>query len=66
LRYPFKYVYSLANDDNELFDLAADPREAHNLAPSWGTSDPVPELTLDIAHIFLNQRLLDEDRLIPH
>jgi glucan phosphoethanolaminetransferase (alkaline phosphatase superfamily) len=66
VRYPHKYVTNMTTDEAHLFDLAADPREERDLASEWGSQPPVPLLIEDIARIYLNQRLLDEDRFIPH
>jgi arylsulfatase A-like enzyme len=66
LRYPYKYVRSLNLDDEWLFDLENDPHEDTNLRPSWGEQrEPLPTLVRDLGSIYLNQRLLDEDRFVP-
>jgi phosphoglycerol transferase MdoB-like AlkP superfamily enzyme len=64
LRYPFKYVRGLSSGESKLFDLAHDPHEDHDLAPDWGWREPLPQLADELSRIFLNQRLLDEDRLL--
>lgn len=66
LRYPYKYVRSLNLEDEWLFDLDKDPHEDSNLLPAWGeTREPLPTLVRDLSGIYLNQRLLDEDRFVP-
>lgn len=66
VRYPFKYVRSLSSGDAKLFDLSRDPHEDHDLVPSWQGREPLPQLAGELSRIFLNQRLLDEDRFVPH
>lgn len=66
MRYPYKYVKNVTSSEVLLFDLKSDPEEKTNLAPGWGSREPLPELAAELSRIYLNQRLLDEDRLIPH
>lgn len=66
IRYPYKYVLGLTSRETKLFDLAADPHEDRDLAPGWGQREPLPQLASELRRVFLNQRLLDEDRFVPH
>jgi arylsulfatase A-like enzyme len=64
--YPYKYVRSLDLDSEWLFDLAQDVHEDTNLISGWGEQrEPLPTLIRDLGSIYLNQRLLDEDRFVP-
>jgi len=66
IRYPLKYVRSLNLEDEWLFNLENDVHEDTNLLPDWGEQrEPLPTLVRDLGGIYLNQRLLDEDRFVP-
>lgn len=66
VRYPYKYVRSLNLEDEWLFHLEEDPHEDTNLLSTWGEQrEPLPTLVRDLSGIYLNQRLLDENRFVP-
>jgi arylsulfatase A-like enzyme len=66
VRYPYKYVRSLNLEDEWLFDLQKDPHEDTNLLSTWNEKrEPLPTMVRDLGGIYLNQRLLDEDRFVP-
>jgi arylsulfatase A-like enzyme len=66
LRYPYKYVRSLNLEDEWLFDLENDAHEDTNLLSTWDEKrEPLPTMVRDLGGIYLNQRLLDEDRFVP-
>lgn len=66
LRWPWKYGRSLGSDEEFLFNLEADPDEAHDI---W-RQDMDPELRegfrRSVLPIFRSQRLLDQNRIFTH
>jgi arylsulfatase A-like enzyme len=64
IEYPYKFVRNMLSGDEYLFDLAADPAEKDNLIGK-GLLDEERALRDGIRAIFLNQKILDENRLWP-
>ena len=65
VRYPNKYIYHAQTGWEGVFDLASDPRETTNLAANphgWRMLDQFRD---DVAHLYFNQRLIDDNRLRP-
>jgi len=61
--YPWKYVKSLSSGDEMLFNLSVDPLESKNLIHSKDALSHIPVLKETVKKIYLNQRLLTEDRI---
>jgi arylsulfatase A-like enzyme len=60
-----KYVRHTRTGRERLHDLARDPGEARNLAFDPGHRRSLEALRRGLSLIYLNQRLVDEDRLFP-
>ncbi len=65
LFYPLKYAYNLASNQEFLFDLQADPHERVNLIPFYFDKPELKYLRTGLEPIFLNQFLLNENRIYP-
>ena len=68
VRWPFKLVRHLAAEQEQLYDLAKDPREEHDLlgpGGSGGAAQELPALRDAIVRIHANQALLRADRVWP-
>lgn len=65
VRYPMKYIYHAQSGWEGVFDLRLDPAESKNLAGyprgwSW-----LPEFRQDVSRLYMNQRLIESNRLRP-
>ena len=67
LIYPYKYVKNLRTKTESVFDLAADPSEEHDILEVVARNDPalLEQLRAELAVIYLNQKLVEEDRIWP-
>lgn len=74
LRYPYKYLKHLRTGQEQLFDIAQDPHEKHNLLAedeaAHKLSSLLPEVSIerfrqDIAVLKRNEVLLKENRVYP-
>lgn len=63
--HPWKYMKSLSTGEEYLFHLGDDPMESHNLIDNPKLQEKVSRLKQGLKRIYLNQRLLREDRLYP-
>lgn len=61
--YPYKYTKHLRTGDEYLFDLQEDPAEMNNLVGDGRFSKEKDTLRGALKTVFLNQRLLEEDRI---
>lgn len=65
VRYPMKYIYHAQSGWEGVFDLLKDPHEKHNLAGYPGGWKWIPEFRNDVARLYINQRLVETNRLRP-
>ena len=65
VRYPTKYIYHAQTGWEGVFDLASDPTETTNLASKPQGWQMLNQFREDVAHLYLNQRLIDDNRLHP-
>ena len=63
--YPFKYIKHLASGKEFLYNLAADKNEAFNLIDSPNFSGMIEERRQSLKTLFLNQALLNKDQIWP-
>jgi len=65
MNYPWKYMKSLSSGAEFLFNLEIDPMESENLILSDGLAVDLAALKAEVKNIYLNQRLLEENRIFP-
>ncbi|MCL2154520.1 MAG: sulfatase-like hydrolase/transferase [Leptospirales bacterium] len=61
--YPLKYIFHAKTGKEYIFDLKKDPMEKINLI-SKSSDETITRLRDSLAAIYLNQRLIDENRII--
>ncbi|MCL1910598.1 MAG: LTA synthase family protein [Leptospirales bacterium] len=64
LEYPLKYILHLKTRKEYLFDLERDPIERINLISENGNETTANKLRESLESIYLNQRLIDENKII--
>jgi phosphoglycerol transferase MdoB-like AlkP superfamily enzyme len=62
--YPLKYIFHVKTGKEYLFDLERDPIEKNNLISENSNETMVNKLRESLASIYLNQRLIDENKII--
>jgi arylsulfatase A-like enzyme len=65
VRWPYKYLRRQRTGEERLFDLAHDPAERQDLATRPGLQGELDGLRRQLLAHFLNQRLLDSNRIWP-
>lgn len=65
VRYPNKYIYHAQTGWEGVFDLASDPTETTNLASKPHGWRMLRQFREDVARLYINQRLIDDNRLRP-
>jgi arylsulfatase A-like enzyme len=65
VRFPFKYVFHLRTGAERLFDLERDPQESVDLTDDSRGASRLVDLRRDLEMIFVNQSLIESDRIWP-
>jgi len=65
LQYPKKYVRHLRTGREYLYDLKEDPLEKHNILADFRNREPLQKLRAACGAFFINQYLLDTNRIWP-
>ena len=60
--YPLKYIFHVKTEKEYLFDLEKDPQEKINLI-SESSAETITRLRDSLSAIYLNQRLIDENKI---
>ncbi len=63
--YPYKYILHMQTEKEYLFNLDTDPGEKFNLAGNSTYMDMAGSMRKSLDRIYVNQKLIDENRISP-